>query len=863
MFKNKLRLLGMSTLVGAGLLASGPASAYEMRLGDVDIEVSTIGSVGLSVRTANRNKRFLPAGNGGYLDERVVNGADEECGFTHSVQQLDADILDTNCYDSVGADNYDGSINTDDGRLNFDQGDLTGGTFKATSDISMSSGNISAFVRVNAFYDAVLADDGSYERGNLNSEADDEVIGNIDLLDAYISADLEVAGNPLMVRAGKQVINWGESTFFLGGNSVFNSINVSALRRPGAEIKEALLPVHAIYGSLALPYDITIEAYYGGWDKFQIDAGGAPFAGSDFINVEAAGTATNGNNGRIFIGGGPDAGGNLMNCNLEATLEAEMDNTGGIIEAIRANGAGGVQLCTEASYGHFNKNLALGQVEASRDSYGYDDANWDAFENSSMSEESFGVAARWYSEALNSTEFGFYYQNYTSRIPYFGVKGLGAQIGITTVAPNANNITRQLVASGQYAYCDQALNAFSPVTATIGNSIEDAIKDPYNLFGALKDYVNAQIDDEGDEFGNSFIDLMNVNCALSPWDDNPVTASPVTGTPTAQKGTGLGQSATSGMLDLALAGFGTFVTTSEHANTGTMSLDISPIARGMVSYPEDIEVVGMSFNTTVLGWGLQGEIAYRHNAPLQLDGDALVISAFTSSCVFESLGAVGLAVYKDKRSMPGVDCNRENPGVFEEAGYVRESVINFDIGTTATFTRSNPIIAALGADIGVLLTEFGFVYMDDMDKYRKADNDVLKKAGETRPYGRLAGACTSGSDLGLGSLVGLDERPDNLCRPTSASSGGLLLGQLTYNNVAGTAVSLTPRVIYSRGIHGISPRPIGSFTQGVGTLGLALGFEYQDWAGSIGYTDYQDIHEGLYSNQIDRDTLSVSVSRSF
>src|SRR6056300_399120 len=72
MFKNKLRLLGMSALVGAGLLASGPASAYEMRLGDVDIEVSTIGSVGLSVRTANRNKRFLPGGNGGYLDQRVV-----------------------------------------------------------------------------------------------------------------------------------------------------------------------------------------------------------------------------------------------------------------------------------------------------------------------------------------------------------------------------------------------------------------------------------------------------------------------------------------------------------------------------------------------------------------------------------------------------------------------------------------------------------------------------------------------------------------------------------------------------------------------------------------------------------------------
>jgi hypothetical protein len=32
MFKNKLRLLGMSTIVGAGLLASGPATAYEIQV---------------------------------------------------------------------------------------------------------------------------------------------------------------------------------------------------------------------------------------------------------------------------------------------------------------------------------------------------------------------------------------------------------------------------------------------------------------------------------------------------------------------------------------------------------------------------------------------------------------------------------------------------------------------------------------------------------------------------------------------------------------------------------------------------------------------------------------------------------------
>ena len=68
MFKNKLRLLGMSALVGAGLIASGPASAYNMRLGGIDVQIDTIVSVGLEMRVEDRNKNLLPAANGGNPD---------------------------------------------------------------------------------------------------------------------------------------------------------------------------------------------------------------------------------------------------------------------------------------------------------------------------------------------------------------------------------------------------------------------------------------------------------------------------------------------------------------------------------------------------------------------------------------------------------------------------------------------------------------------------------------------------------------------------------------------------------------------------------------------------------------------------
>jgi hypothetical protein len=48
----------------------------------------------------------------------------------------------------------------------------------------------------------------------------------------------------------------------------------------------------------------------------------------------------------------------------------------------------------------------------------------------------------------------------------------------------------------------------------------------------------------------------------------------------------------------------------------------------MVEYPEDIQMYGISFNTTAFDWSFQGEVAYRPNLPLQVDTEDLVFAAF-------------------------------------------------------------------------------------------------------------------------------------------------------------------------------------------------------------------------------------------
>ena len=849
MFENKMRLLGMSALVGAGLVAASPSLAYELRLGGVDVNIGTTVSAGMTYRVADRDDDFLPEGNGGIADTRAINitGTASAC----PAATTDAQKFGTSCSKESGDipaggisspnDNYDGSINTDDGRLNFDNGDLTSAVVKFTSDIEADlSSSLSAFARVTGFYDAALSSEGTFERSSLSGADGDEAEMRIRVLDAFLTYDFDLFNQPVMVRAGRQVINWGESTFFLGGNSAFNPIDVAALVKPGAEIKDALLPVEAIYASVGLPYDLTFEAYVGGHSEFEFVKGGTGLS-----NVDAAfgGGGVTGQD-LTYIGGGPSAGGNKFNCNATDSPT----EVAALINHITTGGAGAslvhpsISGCTTDSAIHLTNDAPVGQLEAHRASYGIDNSIIRRGKDEDEARDNMGLAFRWYSEALNSTEFGFYWQNYTSRLPYVKIKGVGAEVGITATSYTSNLVNKVLVnyggsaalAGGLAAFCGSTVGG-SPVgnyTLSIGNGADDKIKDTYGIFASFQEYAEtADPGNEADYNTDVFQSLMNINCALSTGGGNTTIGY--------QGGAG----------------------TASQAGENFMS--IQPISQLVLQYPEDIEAVGMSFNTTVLGWGVQGDFSYRRNMPLQVDTDSLTIATFSAACVFESFGAIGVLSYAPKLTT-NVGCNTENPGVVDYDGYVREEVYNWDIGTTATFTRSNPITAALGADLMIFLTEFAGEYAPDVDDYRLADADEVVggvKVNTFQPHGRLAGRCTSGSDLGLGGLVGLDERPDNFCRPTGEAIQGLFLLSLQYNNVFGSPWSLSPQVVYREGLSGIGATP-GSPIDGVSTLGLSLNASLQSsWTASLAYTDFGG--DELWTRNTDKDQLSVSVSRAF
>src|SRR6185503_18547278 len=96
----------------------------------------------------------------------------------------------------------------------------------------------------------------------LGSTGKDRLGQDVVGLDGFFFANFEPWGKNLRLRVGRQVISWGESTFIQNGINVVNPIDVSRIRVPGSELKEALIPTAGIWASQELTKDLTVEGFY-------------------------------------------------------------------------------------------------------------------------------------------------------------------------------------------------------------------------------------------------------------------------------------------------------------------------------------------------------------------------------------------------------------------------------------------------------------------------------------------------------------------------------------------------------------------------------------------------------------------------
>ncbi|MES2693444.1 MAG: DUF1302 domain-containing protein [Verrucomicrobiota bacterium] len=185
----------------------------------------------------------------------------------------------SNTFDGVpGLQN---SANVDDGNLNYGKGWVSQ-VLKGNHDLELKMGNFGALVRGYWFYD--FKDDT--HRTPLSEQAEDRTIRGAQLLDMFVRGEFTVGnGMPLDIRFGRQVLSLGESTFLPNGINVVNAVDLSKLRVPGAELKEAFLPVNMIKASLGLTPNITIEPYWLlEFRRNELEPAGTYFSTNDFAS---------------------------------------------------------------------------------------------------------------------------------------------------------------------------------------------------------------------------------------------------------------------------------------------------------------------------------------------------------------------------------------------------------------------------------------------------------------------------------------------------------------------------------------------------------------------------------------------------
>ena len=198
-------------------------------------------------------------------------------GASWAVRGPDPDFVST--ANVSGLRGETASRSGDDNRQNFKKGETFSKIFKGVHDLELKYGDSGVFVRGKYWYDFELKDEHRLFYDIDDSGRDDLAKSSgAEFLDAFIYHNYSLGARAGNVRVGKQVVSWGESTFIGNSINVINPIDVAAVRRPGAEVKEGLIPVNMLFVSQGLTENLTADVFYQlDWQKSVVDNCGTFF----------------------------------------------------------------------------------------------------------------------------------------------------------------------------------------------------------------------------------------------------------------------------------------------------------------------------------------------------------------------------------------------------------------------------------------------------------------------------------------------------------------------------------------------------------------------------------------------------------
>ena len=731
-----------------------------------------------------------------FENDAIEGNLDTTLSYGASLRTSDADP--GNIGIANGGTRY--SVNGDDANLNYDSG-LFSNVAKGTHDLEVDFKQLqdmSLFLRGTYFVDFENI------RGDspLSDKAKREVGRDMELLDAYISYDLPTSV-PVNIRLGNQVLSWGESTFIQNGINVINPIDVTKFRIPGSELREALRPVPLLSVSLQASDNLTLEGFYQfKQEEMEIDPAGSYFSTKDFV----------GPGGQYAMIGFGSFG--------QPNMESFIDNPlYGLLEGEPAR-------VPTISSPLFNPALPPSAANAPFLPSGAA-AIPRGRSNRASDSGQFGLAARYFAEGLNDTEFGFYFINYHSRLPV--ISAMTGRDILGELQPTINLITAGI---GQI---DAGLVQVEGGLVQVEGGLTQA------------------------ETG-----LAQVNGAIAQLEAADPNSPDLVGLKT-QQATIVGQK--EGLLaqQTELAAQQASLTAQRAGFAGQLNAIQTQLpqlypgtARYIFEYPEDIQLYGVSFNTEIgaTGISLQGEVSYRRDVPLQVDDVELLLAGLTPAR--PSLGNIGV--------IPVVDTNGDgvpdmgNPawqgrsmtqlGQQDFNSYV-QGYRTFEVWQPQ-FTVTKLFGPTLGASQWVIVGEAAATVVPDLPS-----KDVLRFDGP--------GTALSGDPLAPAILAGVGHAQDHFesadAFADDFSWGYRLAARIDYMDVIG-GVNLSPALVFAHDVDGNTPLPLGNFLHDRKSVTVGVTASYQNsWQGSIKYTEFFGNED--YNLMHDRDFLQAMVQYSF
>ena len=635
-------------------------SAQELNLPGFSGTINTTVTSGISMRTDRdclsvRGTQYQDGDTGGKFALLI---ASEQSAANQSVFLAEGEGCATRYTDGYGNTGSDKSgardlisANGDNGRTNYDSGDIFDITQRAYSEIiGTTDDGTSINLSFVGSYNPITNVSGNPEFAPFTNEQKKDIESDLTLLNAYVTKDLNMDHT---MTVGRFVTSWGESTFIpIGMNGLTtNAVDLSKLRNPGASIKEALIPTEQITLEGFLSDGWSYEAY------LQMNEGHVEFeeAGQFFGNEVVSGD-------RLIISG-QFSGNDQARSQGCGYLTAALDGNACNATTIAAFNAGSLYGRSEQSMIQAGMRAAFGtnasQIAFKSAVFGFGAAGtfggaagdivtygltqgatvgaamaaWDEFDRKKGSkagavdmaggnhifadgEDQYGLSLRKFLPDVGTgIDLGFHFTQYDSKVPYLRMKGqqgivAGDLFGIFQLAVKSEADRNAHMTSAGAANGGVAMSALSATQHAGLDVLKLALGNVAYGEAACGAYMK----------GASANALYNDGRgATGVYTDDEFQLGLTADNYTVVNGK-LYHDASKCATNAASGAYNTAATQS--AAAALLGAAVTPlnIAEYDFIYPENLQAFGISANTNVGTTALQLEITYRPDFPLATDG---------------------------------------------------------------------------------------------------------------------------------------------------------------------------------------------------------------------------------------------------